>query len=242
MNNCYFSTAVALNNVGVSLLEHGCYQQAMTTLQDAVSVFRLGFTVSQDDQGRCNPLEEGRATAKVQDAMKRLSNRVVNLDSSMAIVVVSSADISSAADEAFDASLSAHHAFAIRIEYFDYDKRAGQDPDAEGAMTLHNFALSYRCMSMSVRNAASSHRLSEGALKLSTAALSILETRQEATENAAQLEALLHLEVLLLNLFMQLCRGSRKHYDRLVYLRTLIYEHGSEQAYDAFVRRAAAAA
>ena len=235
----YASAAIALNNIGVSLLERGCYQSATKTLQDALSVLRFGF---KKEDGT----EEAAVALKLHKAMQRLSNRQFHTTSQgrqqpIWIRTISSSDLSHAASMVFDGGFANGEAYTIRIDDVDMDTMSNDSPDAECAMILHNFALSYLCMSRVVTSLRCK-RLRDGALKLCSAAQTILNNGRERATCPSQRDFLMHIEVFVVSFFVQIHPGSRKHYDRLIELKTLVESQGHELLYGSSNERAAAAA
>jgi len=63
-----YKCALLLNNLGVSLMERGCYQQAMTTLRDAMAAINSVMTAGSDDNN-------DSSRSSVKKWMKRASKR-----------------------------------------------------------------------------------------------------------------------------------------------------------------------
>ncbi|GKZ01537.1 hypothetical protein MPSEU_001104300 [Mayamaea pseudoterrestris] len=61
--------ALALNNVGVSLLERGCYRQGMEVLQDGISVLKELFGSSENKNDHANKTDIGTKLQKASDKM-----------------------------------------------------------------------------------------------------------------------------------------------------------------------------
>ena len=234
----YASAAIALNNIGVNLLDRGCYQAATKTLQDALAVLRFGFT---KDEGT----NEAAVALKLHKAMQRLSNLPFHAMNQTRkpiwIHPISSTDLSQTARVLFDGGFANGEAYTIRIDDLDVDAMSNDSPDAECAMILHNFALSYLCMSR-VATSLTSKRLRDGAFKLCSAAQTIIQNGLNRTTCPAQRDYLMHIEVFVVSFFMQINHGSRKHYDRLIELKTLVESQGHELLYGSSGERAAAAA
>ncbi|GKZ00282.1 hypothetical protein MPSEU_000981100 [Mayamaea pseudoterrestris] len=117
-----YNAAIALNNMGIALLERKCYRQAWETLHDAVQVACKGQSESvctylnKAFQRQCNP---DPSKAKSPLHLEIISD---NADS---ITCIHATQIN-------------HSAIAIRLEAFDSTK----DVSVDTAVILHNFAIS----------------------------------------------------------------------------------------------------
>jgi hypothetical protein len=165
--------AIALNNMGVSLLKRRAYRQGMETLKDAIFVMERVLRpplISSQRVGE-TPNSTSYAEAKVHRASKRMANPQP-IPSAGGIDVVSQCAIFS--HRSCSGSLL-HRASSslLRIEATDLVSREDRDSDLESSIMLYNFGLAHLCMA---KLAKTPIKLQEGALKLFNMAYSILAT------------------------------------------------------------------
>lgn len=142
-----FRNAIALNNMGVLLLNKHCYRQALETLNDSISLLKQS-SLSDDVESSSATTEYSLEAAKKNHvALKRLSQpEICNLSECTAIEVVVSSDFS--LEEACFATegrfVDVFH--PIRIDEIDVSYRLDFDIDFECGVVLHNFAIAHLCM------------------------------------------------------------------------------------------------
>jgi hypothetical protein len=221
--------AVALNNMGVFLLERRAYRQGMETLKDAIFVMKRVFRPrSTSEESTCS------AEAKVHRAVRRMANPQP-VPSAVAIDVISHGGATShpsSLASILRGSSSAAFTFPIRIEATDLDSPEDRDPDLESSIMLYNFALGHLCMA---KVAKSPTKLQEGALKLFNMAYSIISnqnglSRLSEGEMRRIRETRLLLSVVVMSnvvrVFSEMGRNTEadESYQRLVRLGTVINE------------------
>jgi hypothetical protein len=142
--------AVALNNAGVNLLERGRYKEAMATCKDAVKVIKIGLsrvsTCSSEDQ-----IDIDDMLSKATQRMSDLPSRINDKSHPLQLHICSLDDIPTCAGMAVDEGPSLGLAFAIRIDDVETDSGFHFEKDIDSAVILHNFAVSYLCLSMIAR-------------------------------------------------------------------------------------------
>jgi hypothetical protein len=71
-----YQVALALNNIGVKLLERGALRQSMDTLQDATFMMKSHLRYTAGAQGRATttPDSSSKVQSILSKAMKRLAN------------------------------------------------------------------------------------------------------------------------------------------------------------------------
>lgn len=216
----------------------------MKTLQEALSVFRYGFN-EMGDSFQCQSVpSETKKRSILLNAMERLTTQpsAITADSNIQMKVISSNELPRVVKYVLEGRLSSTDVHAIRIEDPDFESIAVDGPDAECAITLHNFALSYLGMSGVSRTMAKADQMREGAIRLNAAARTVVENGQERTMENIRCESLLLIEVLLLDFSRQYNQRSRLHDDRLAVLKRLLTSQGSEVFHSSMTLRAAAAA
>jgi hypothetical protein len=181
-----YTTAVDLNNIGVSLLERRCYAAATETFKDAVSVMKelsTSFRASTSTEESTCPL----SPSSVLDSMIRRASQgfsrpscppqdganlcVLTEDESATFVVsaLQSTEI-----------LSAEATYAIRLEL---GGRSIQNCGSRGlalqsaAVILHNFGAAHACMATTTKCPIHAHQRYQGAFTLYTLAFSHLHNR-----------------------------------------------------------------
>jgi hypothetical protein len=168
---CYLSS-VALNNIGVRLIERHCYEQAAETLNDAVTLIKR-VLISTDQNGHCDC---GQGLA--QTAMQRLMHAKAEATPAMPLEVFTrttdGALISDTTQEDFSASvlqspLSSFVAFPVRLEDTMVgedlrDATSTRDLSIQVALVLHNLGIALLCQSKTDK--ANAHKLRSLALRL----------------------------------------------------------------------------
>ena len=170
--------AIALNNIGVSLLERSCYVQALEVLRDAVSTM----------QGSLNETESCAARWPDHQVYEKLRRGMHYLacpeqhQTCLYLEIVNSDALSTKACCTMSRDPSLQEAFAIRIEKCDHDSN-GQYPAMETAIMLHNLGLSYLCLASASRSAHVGPL--KGAMTLFAASYKILQNQKDqcAEEN-----------------------------------------------------------
>jgi hypothetical protein len=172
--------AIALNNMGVSLLERRAYRQGLETLKDAIFVMkRVLRPASISSQGLCKtPNSTSYAEAKVHRASKRMANPQP-ISSAISIDVLSQCATFSHRSCPSDSVLhaggpSSPLSSPLRIEATDLISLEDRDSDLESSIMLYNFGLAHLCMAKLVKTPI---KLQEGALKLFNMAYCILAPR-----------------------------------------------------------------
>ena len=150
-NQSSYRSAIALNNIGVSLLELRCYQQASETFKDAVSLIKA-FT-PQNDHSLQQTLHSARQRLAKPQPIRR---EVVEVD------VVANTVSPKALSSLLGASRcdsGSSRAFAIRIEDFGYTTTS----EFIASIILHNFGVIYYCLSKAAAAAAAARTNKTGA-------------------------------------------------------------------------------
>jgi hypothetical protein len=168
--------AIALNNMGVSLLERRAYRQGMETLKDAIVVMKRVLRPASHSQGfGKTPNSTSYAEAKVHRASKRMAT-AQPVPSAVSIDVISHcATFSHRSDSGsiLHGGSSYPLSSPIRIEANDLVSREGRDSDLESSIMLYNFGLAHLCMAKLVK---SPIKVLEGALTLFNMAYSVFDT------------------------------------------------------------------
>jgi hypothetical protein len=171
--------AIALNNMGVSLLERRAYRQGMETLKDAIFVMkRVLRPPSISSHGLCKtPNSTTYAEAKVHRASKRMANPRP-ISSAISIDVVSQCTTFShrsyPSGSILHGGSSSPLSSPLRIEATDLISLEDRDSDLESSIMLYNFGLAHLCMAKLVKKPI---KLQEGALKLFNMAYSLFAPR-----------------------------------------------------------------
>jgi hypothetical protein len=163
--------AVALNNMGVSLLERRAYRHGMETLKDAILVMESVLRPQSKSRGYgVNSESTSSAEAKVHRAVRRMANPH-HVPSAVSSDVISHGGATS-----HPSSFLASPAFTspVRIEATDLDCPEDRDPDLDSAIMINNFALAHLCVA---KNTNSPIKLQERARKLFNMAYSIISNQ-----------------------------------------------------------------
>jgi hypothetical protein len=145
-----YNAAVALNNMGIALLERGCYRQALATLHDAV---RLTCQESTSTSSACT------MTTNLNKASRRQCGpEPSKITSPLHLEVVSD---DSASVTCIHATHRPDSAIVIRLEGFD----STIDVAVDIAVILHNYAMAALCLSLAHPKSKSSKHLLQTCLK-----------------------------------------------------------------------------
>jgi hypothetical protein len=169
--------AIALNNMGVSLLERRAYGQGMETLKDAIFVMKRVLrppSISSQGFGK-TPNSTRYAEAKVDRASKRMANPHP-IPSALSIDVVSHCTTfshRSGSGSVLHGGSSSPLRSPFRIDATDLVSLGEENRyfDLEASIMLYNFGLAHLCMA---KLAKTPIKMQEGALKLFNMAYSIL--------------------------------------------------------------------
>jgi hypothetical protein len=244
--------AIALNNMGVSLLDQRAYRQGMETLKDAIFVMKRVFRPQSRNSSLDATSDSTSSTdIKIHRAVQRMANP--QPISFTMITDVLSHDVASPHSSPLGSILressSSSFTIPIRIEATDIDCPEDRDPDLESALMLYNFGLAHLCMA---KLAKSPMKLREGALKLFNMAYSIISNKNSLSglsesEIRRFSETRLLLAIAVLNNVVRLLTQMGKHteannsYQRLVRLGTAINELESPESLGGLIAAAAAA-
>jgi hypothetical protein len=229
--NQSYRSVIALNNIGVSLLERRCYQQAAETLKDALSLIKAVSTT----QNR-HSLQE-----TVHTARQRLANPQAVRHEVVHVEVLTNT-VSAKAMRAIleETSCNDSKASAIRIEDFD----CGTTSEFISAILLHNFGLSYYCISKAAKKGSSNEqKYLNGAVRLLRISHSVFA--KAIDENSESSFHFLHVMVVVLSTLITTLHQNKREAEArpfcsmLDHLRFTIAE---SQGMICFVNGAAAAA
>jgi hypothetical protein len=226
--------AIALNNMGVSLLEQRAYRQGMETLKDAIFVMKRVFRPQSRNSTLGATLDSTRGTdVKIHRAVQRMANPQP-VPSAVIVDVIShgASSHSSPLGSILRESSSSSFTVPIRIEATDLDFPEDRDPDLESSIMLYNFGLAHLCMA---KLAKTPMKLREGALKLFNMAYSIVSNKNALSrfsddEMRRVSETRLLLALAVLNNVVKVLTEMGKHteannsFQRLVRLGTAINE------------------
>lgn len=153
-----YRCAVALSNIGVSLLEKRAYPQAVDTLKDAVAAMKC--TIRTDKY---------KAMGKGEDLLEQAYRRIATpspVPGKSAIEVLTSSGLSSTVTSIMHRRHDGGHfpaCFPIKIENFQSED---VNIDLDSSIVLHNFATAYLCLSRVASTRRLAHHYRDAALKL----------------------------------------------------------------------------
>jgi len=133
--------AVALNNIGVDLLERRCYEQALVTLMDGTTAMKSALR-KRDGEAIDIPGMLERASkrrSKPVPMERKASFRMLNLSDHHSHFTETSPSFSREGDSIYP----------IRIDDVASDLRCPgslDDPDAQAAILIHNLGLTNLCL------------------------------------------------------------------------------------------------
>lgn len=208
MSNTYdradYRGAIALNNMGVSLLERGAYRNAIDTMKDAIAIMRTIFP--QNGAVHSAP-HNFNIDSKLQLAAQRLASPETSRAPLSVQTIPFSEDNINAMKDALRYGPSGSVFFPLRIEISDFNCR-GRDIDLESSIFLYNFGIAHLCMARVHPKSAA--KLRDGALKLFDLAHSILASQcAKAQDPADQTHVLLVAAMVLNNVVQVLSEQGR---------------------------------
>lgn len=142
----HYRAVVALNNLGVSLLEHGRHEQAQTTLLDAMMMLKPAFHGLGDDASLAESLNDPPDVDKVMvQAHQRYAHSLtgaVPVVTSQVLVVTSLAD---AADLQTAVGMSSSHLHPIRLEVNDHEALWSRRPHDKAEVFITCCVVVHNC-------------------------------------------------------------------------------------------------
>ena len=155
----HYRVAVALNNMGVALLERGAYCQAMKTLKDSILVMKGILRTSS----KCTVGDD--IQTKIDMATKRLMSPQP-VPSTLPVTILSHDGSLLYSSMKSVLTQGDFCAVLVRIEPLDLRSPEHQDTDLESAIILYNFAIAHICMAKHSDSTTDVKQFREGSLKL----------------------------------------------------------------------------
>jgi hypothetical protein len=188
--------AIALNNMGVSLLERGCYDLARETFQDAVCVMKEVFASSsrqQEEPGK-RPLSASTLDDKLQKASCNLSHTSSfeaahnsKIDLCVLTEEESATVIGAALCQELLSASSLTTTFLVRMEG-KLDQGCASHLDISSSIILYNYGNAYKCLATTAETAACAKQFCQGAFQLFQLSHSLLEKTNLQDDDEGDLE------------------------------------------------------
>jgi hypothetical protein len=212
-------SAAVINNIAVSLLQKRCYNQAMDTLKDSLSVLKLSTTTAEDAR-----LSYTLRANMEQKAMLRLARPVPMCSSSQASMCLESVSSVSLLQAAASETTPLHHAFCIHID--DPSTFSSDFPEQELAImsstVLYNYAIACLCLGKIAKRASVRDNLKKGVLRLSMAACAVLRTAPDMTHHGGYRVSAMLMETITLRNLVTHATVPDALSSKLVHLQNLI--------------------
>ena len=216
-----YRAVVALNNMGVTLLERRCHRDAMATFKDALDLMADIRPVSQKLK-RLSAIERNELLQKatrctVRSAPVSESTSPTSFD----LTVLSQDNSPEAVSVALHTVPSGSSGFALLIEFDECTINLSIDT----AILLHNCSVACRMQSLATKKKTKASQLLERAYKLTQVSNNILSQESDILVDELELERASIVSLLVLQDLMQLSsqRGdkdtARKYYCELGLLR-----------------------
>lgn len=216
-----YTVAVALNNMGVTLMERGCYQHAMGALADAISIMKEISVASQDPQAvTCQ-----RSLHSYAAFESKLSKARSNIFSSQPL----DAKIASAANNfcvvteegcgtIIAPALLRGQIFTTRVTFLIRIELEGKsiqececrEPHLESACILQNFANAHASMSTVCTDPAQARLGLENAFKLFELAYSVLQNEESEPDTVTTIAQVLPIMIMVLRSLVLLSSALRR--------------------------------
>lgn len=222
-----YRAVVALNNIGVTLLEQRCHRLAMMTFKDALDLMgALRLPTSQRTSERAFFLQNAFqhmsfSLAQSITEITATTSASCELFDLKALTLDNSADAITAALHGFP---SGNSGFAFRIEFDEHNTNL----NVESATLLHNYSVTCRMKALVTKKSSRVSKLFERACMFSEAANVILSRETAVLEEDFQLERAVVASMLVLQDLIQLSsqQGDKdnvtKYYGELGHLRTIL--------------------
>ena len=157
-------SAVAINNMAVSLLEKRCYKSAMDTFKECLEL--LKETASEKGRSSCVDVPK-----KMHAALSRLARLVPSCSRAQVPVVLdimSTSTLLNSLSQTLEESPEPHSnvVSCIRIDQLDTGENLEEGPAFVAAVVLYNFAIACYCMSKVAKSASAHEKLLRATLKL----------------------------------------------------------------------------
>jgi hypothetical protein len=162
-----YTVAITLNNMGVYLLEHGCYSEAMEAFQDAISVMREISTTTQQKVTGELPLFS-TIDEKVQKANYNFAHCKSSKGAEMKFCVLTEEESTPVIWEALkdeNTFFNSSTTFLIRIEKSITECKS-EDVDFDSSIMVHNYGSLYKCLAIIATTAACTKHTYQRALRL----------------------------------------------------------------------------
>lgn len=218
-----YRAAVALTNIGVSLLERGASEMATDTFKDAIQVMKKVVRIRQNGPAcEKEQIDTGTIMARVEAASKRLATCQQSSPDRTRTVCYDgvSTHWSGPSQPNTDGTLTM---YPIRLDTVDSEDE--RDAEFECGIVLHNFACAYLCLSRASRSPRVSDKLKKGAVSLYNLSYGVI-ARREAIEgqllNQPTIEARLAVAALVLRHKAQVqieigeLEGARRSYRKIL--------------------------
>lgn len=196
----FYTTAMALNNMAVSLLERHAYTEALEIFNDAVSIVKEVFSTSASLSQQQE--EDHRQTLELLDAklhkgafyLAQCDQRTIETtthhrsssdNTAVHFCVFSEEEcetvIGAALKDRFNAASERRTAFLIRVELNgkSLDDCTQKNPDFESSILLHNFATAYTCLACTESCTDLARKYCQSAYQLYTLTYSLLQSRSQ---------------------------------------------------------------
>jgi hypothetical protein len=237
--------AMALNNIGVSLLERGMFRDAMATFKDAVKIHTEAMMAASS-----------KTLCTTEHCLKMASKRMLKVSTKgtkqqrsfpIRLVACSMSDLPNIARIALEEGPTASQAFAVRVEDFDLENGPSLESDLKSAILLLNLAASLLCWGQAAKCPVKQYKLIKSAMKIFAASHAVLIARQTHCMDTDSSNTLLFIEALVLCNLVQLSSTlsdrttSTALYDKFVQLRDIMYEELDDYCQPVQMHTAAAA-
>lgn len=197
-----YRSAIALNNMAVSLLARSCYSEACETMKDAVSCIKAASTTGSN-------ISEEVLDQKIYLARRRLAAPASKRREVVQIEVLATNVSCAKIMGSILSQESMGRTWALRIEDFDFTK--GSESEFESAIILYNLGVAYNCAlkAAGAKRKAGRQPRTGAPLRLFRISHSIIAKAVRKETNIQNPELLLVLGVVLFTLIQTLLESER---------------------------------
>jgi hypothetical protein len=165
-----YTVGITLNNMGVYLLEHGCYDAALEAFRDAINVMREISSISEQKETETETETEERPLFSTLDGKLHKANyNLAHCDASkraeMDVCVLTEEESAPVIGEALQEEnlfFNSSTTFLIRIEKSVSDCKS-EDVALDSSIILYNYGSLYKCLACNATTAACAKQNYQGA-------------------------------------------------------------------------------
>lgn len=221
-----FRAVLALNNIGVSMMDRGCYRQALETMHDAVFLMKAVCRGSPSFVTGFSDRKPQDVESMLRRATERLLHPEQTEDASVEIMTLTVSDEGHSGDmESTLVVCPFNHEVLIALrldDSFNFDALGQVESSIMSTCILHNFGLCCICRAKAADvSDLDLARLLHNAARIFELCQSVLSTQSTACRNGLHLKLLFFLGYVVLSAFIQVLLAEHRKSEALTHLPKL---------------------